>query len=252
MAFRLPTLLGIALFLFLTQSLLAETFAIHTTVHSRGESEPSAEHVTIFTEGQILDFLLTSPERVTQFDSASRQFMLAMPGQKKKTNLSADELIQFAATEQGRAEASSSALIRFAAKPTFREQFDRDSGTLSLTSPHWDYLVQASRDASPEVLSRYGEFANWYTNLNALFRPIPPAVRLELNRVLDRHGCLPTQVRVRIKRDGDVLLEQESRHELILHLTQREEQLLARWKEAAPTCESVPLPQFLSLVNLRP
>jgi len=252
MAFRLPTLLGIALFHLLTQSLLAETFAIHTTVHSRGESKPAAEHITVFTDGQIVDFLLSDPERVTQFDSASRQFILAIPGEKKKTTLSAEELIQFAATEQGRAEASSSELIRFAAKPAFREQFDRDAGTLSLTSPHWDYLVQTSRDASPDTLARYGEFANWYTNLNALFRPIPPAVRLELNRVLDRHGCLPTQVRVRIKRDGQVIQEQESHHELVPHLTQREDELLARWKKAAPTCESVPLPEFLSLVNVRP
>ena len=252
MTFRLLTLLGIALFHLPAQSLPAETFAIHTTVHSRGESQPTAEHITVFTEGQILDFLITSPERVTQFDSATRQFTLALPGEKKKTTLSAEELIQFAATEQGRAEASSSELIRFAAKPSFREQFDRDAGTLSLTSPHWDYMVHATRDASPEILSRYGEFANWYTNLNALFRPIPPAVRLELNRVLDRHGCLPTQVRVRIKRDGDVILEQESRHEIVSPITAREEGLLEKWKKTAADCESMPIPQFLSLVNQSP
>lgn len=248
MTLRFSLLLTVVLATVVVQPLEAETFAIHTQVYSDGEKAPVAENVTIFEDERIVDFLVTEPTRVTVFEIPSRKFTLALNGAKKKTVLTAEELIRFAATEQTRALESNSELVRFAASPSFRESFNDKTGVLTMTSPHWDYHVNTSRDVSPTVLDRYSEFANWYTHLNALFRPVPPGVRLELNRALAQHACLPTRVAVRIKRSGRTQHEQESKHQLIHSLTDNETKLLADWKLNEPKMEAVSLDQFRTLI----
>jgi hypothetical protein len=89
------------------------------------------------------------------------------------------------------------------------------------------------------MLKRYTEFANWYTYLNALFRPLPPGVRLELNRVLDQRHCLPERVVVRIKQRGKVVVEQQSRHQLISPLTPRELAQITAWQQEQSDFRSV-------------
>lgn len=244
MTLRFSLLLAFVLAAAVVQPLAAETFAILTQVYADGDKTPVAENVTIFEENRIVDFLVTEPARVTVFEIPNRKFTLALTGAKKKTVLTAEELIRFAATEQTRALESNSELIRFAASPSFRESFDDKSGVLTMTSPHWDYRVSTARDVSPAVLDRYGEFANWYTHLNALFRPVPPGVRLELNRALAQHACLPTQVAVRIKRNGRTEHEQESHHQLLKSLTEKETKLLTGWKTDEPKMDPISIDQF--------
>ena len=161
-----------------------------------------------------------------------------------QTSLSADELIRFAAAEQAQALNAKNDLARFAADPKFTETFDAESGHLSLTSPVWDYFVETRRVEDREMLKRYGEFANWFTYLNALFRPLPPAVRLELNGVLDRHGCLPERVVVQIKRNDRVVVEQQSRHELIAPIGEKELQRVRDWEQEQADYRLVEFPVY--------
>ncbi len=168
---------------------------------------------------------------MTVFDTKSRQFVLARRNGQVQTTLSADELVRFAATELAQAQKADNELVRFAADPHFTESYAADTGHLSLTSAVWDYHVETRHVDDLELLKRYGEFANWFTYLNVLVRPLPPAVRLELNRVLDKHSCLPERVVVQIKRDDQVVVEQHSRHELIMPLRENELQRIRVWEE---------------------
>jgi hypothetical protein len=208
-----------------------ESFAIRTQIYSPEQTRPVAENVTIFQAGTIYDFSDTQPATVTVFDRKSRTFTLAQCDAQIQTVLSANELVRFAATQQAEAQQSDNELVRFAADPTFAESFDADSGRLTLTSPWWDYRVATRKYDDERMRRSYAEFANWYTYLNSLFRPLPPAVRLKLNEALDQRQCLPEHVVVQIKRDGEVVMRQESRHELIAPLGERELARISAWQQ---------------------
>jgi hypothetical protein len=223
---------------------LADDFAIRTQVIT-GQSERSVtDNVTIFHAGKIYDFAETDPREITVFDTLTRSFILAQPQYQLQTLLSADEVLHFAAAQQARAQQSRSELVRFTANPTFAESFDAATGRLSLTSPVWDYQVETQRLENREMLKRYIEFANWYTHLNALFRPVPPAVRLELNRLLDQHESIPLRVVVRIKRAGQVVVEQQSRHQLITPLGELELARLEQWERDRTSCRTVGFAEY--------
>ena len=49
---------------------------------------------------------------------------------------------------------------------------------------------------------QYQLFAHWYTHLNALFRPLPPGVRIRLNESLAEHERLPVHVVARVNQAG--------------------------------------------------
>jgi hypothetical protein len=214
--------------------LTGEDFAIRTRIYARGDARPIAENLTVFQSSKIYDFQRSEPRSVSVFDVDSRRFLLAIPDEGIQTTVAADELIRFAADEQAKAAASASELVKFAANPRFEEEYQADQRRLLLTSPVWNYQVEAIATASPDVLHRYSQFANWFTYLNAMFSPLPPAVRLELNRSLDRHACLPSRVIVQVKRDGKVLIERESRHELIAALGPDQRQPISDWLSQQP------------------
>ncbi len=230
MDFRPLMRLGLALLLLGQGRALGEDFAIRTEVIDPRDQTTLAENLTVFQAGKIYDFMMSEPRAVTEFDTDARRFVLADRALGIRTALSADELVRFAATEHAKAMESSSPLIRFAANPRFEETYDAKAGTISLTSPHWDYEVTGSKWDDPEKLRRYGEFANWYTYLNAMFSPFPPGLRLELNRTLDRRAWWPQHVLVRIKRDNRVVTTRASRHHLISPLTEVERELVQAWQ----------------------
>jgi hypothetical protein len=216
-----------------------KSFAIKTQVFSDGKDQPVAENVTIFQADKVYDFTDTRPASVTVLDTKTLRFVLARRDEQIQTVLSTEELVRFAATQTAEAQQSDNDLVRFAGNPTFVESFDAESGRLTLTSPLWDYRVETRRMDDQEMLRRYAEFATWYTYLNAVFRPLPPGVRLELNAALDRHHCLPEHVVVRIKRNGKVVVEQQSRHELISPLGKRERSQIATWQQEQADFRSV-------------
>jgi hypothetical protein len=221
-----------------------EDFAIRTQIYSGSGKTPVAENLTIFHAGKIYDFAERGPRSVTVFDTTTRRFVLAHPNRQVQTSLPADELIRFAAAELAKAKLTDNALVRFAAEPKFVESFDAASGRLSLTSPVWDYHVETQRVDDREMLKRYSEFANWFTYLNVLFRPLPPAVRLELNRVLDQHGCLPVRVVAQIKRDERVVVEQQSRHKLVAPAGAAERDRVRQWEAELADYRLVEFPAY--------
>ena len=216
-----------------------DDFAIKSQVFRGEEQEPIGENITIFRGSMIYDFNELAPHDVTVFDTKSRRFVLACPDRHVQTSLSLDDVLQFAAAEKARALGSTNEVVKFAVDPRFSESFDAPAGRLSLTSPVWDYIVDIQPVKDRELLRRYTEFANWYTFLNALFRPVPPDVRLELNRVLDQRGVLPQQVVVRIKRDQTVVVEQRSVHELVATLGPSELDRILDWEHSHKDYRSV-------------
>ncbi len=221
-------------------------FAIETRVYQGGQEQPVAENLTVFVGSQIYDFTLSDPPRTTVFDPTARLFRLADPQSHVLATLAADELLQFVAAEQAHAAESRSAWVRFAAAPSFDEQYDPSSGDLQLSSPYWEYKVQTIAPPDRAQLQRYLQFAHWFTQLNALFRPLPPGVRLQLNQSLTTHQRLPVRVVARLKRDGELLEEQESRHKMIWSLTDREQEKVREWEDQQPSFRRLSVREYLA------
>lgn len=227
------------LFLICATTLQAGDFAIRTRTGDQGQATAMSENLTVFQGGKIYDFQLTHPHSVSVFDVERRQFLLALPDEGIQTTVGADELVRFAADEQTKASSSKNELVRFSANPRFKEEFDAASGRLRLSSAVWDYEVETTPSQDPAFSRQYSEFANWFTYLNAMFSPLPPAIRLELNQVLDRHQRLPRQVSVRVKRPGKRDVERQSRHELIMSLGAGETQPITTWQSQQPSLRYV-------------
>jgi hypothetical protein len=229
-----------------------EAFAIRTRIYADDAKQPVATNLTIFQADTIYDFNDLHPSTVTVFDRKSRTFTLAQCEARVQTVLAASDIVRFAARQQAEAQRSDNELVRFAADPTFDESFDEDSGRLSLTSAYWDYQVTTRRLDDEWMRRSYAEFANWYTYLNSLFRPLPPGVRLKLNEVLDERRSLPQRVVVQIKRGGRVIVRQESRHELVLPLTMDEHSRVTAWQEASSGFRSVDFGTYRQSLSLTP
>ncbi len=223
----------------------AAEFAIETEVFVGDDPKPFATNVTVFSDGLIYDFAVQPNDRITVLDSEANLFVLADTRKQTQSSLTVDQLIRFVAAQQHEAVTQSeSELIRFAARPKFAASFDAKTGQLNLASEHWDYRVETTLVADEQIGAKYHEFANWFTQLNALFRPIPPAVRMELNRELRQRDRFPLHVVVDIKKNGRTRVRQESRHRLIAKLTERERQMLKDWKDRRASYRRLPFHEF--------
>ena len=106
-------------------------------------------------------------------------------------------------------------LLKFAAKPTFEETFDVESGSLTLANKEWTYRAATIKADDAAKLTRYREFTDRYAELSAMMFN-PPAwsssgARRRVRQAWRRAGGDQTDARRRRKehREGDphVLLE---------------------------------------------
>ena len=253
MSFRASLVWQFVVFMFLAATCRGEEFAMETKIYDGDGKQLQAENVTPFADHEIHDFSIVPEQKVTVFDRNARRFTLADEKHRTQASLAAEELVRFIASERARAETSNVALIRFASKPEFDVSFDEETGKLEMLSKVWNYRVETERiDAAK--LADYHEFAQWFTQLNALFRPLPPGIRMELNRELFERKLFPTRVQVEIKNGGKVVVRQESRHRLIPKLPNEHRLTLEKWKSQKDSLRLIPFVEYrsqqLSLVRV--
>lgn len=252
MSFRASSYWKVVAFILFAATCRGEEFAMETEVFDGQGKQLQAKNVTLFADDEIHDFSIVPDQKVTVFDRNARRFTLADEKHRTKASLAAEELVRFIASERARAETSDAELIRFASKPTFEVSFDEKIGKLQMFSEVWNYRVETERiDATK--LGDYHEFARWFTQLNALFRPLPPGIRMELNRELSERRLFPTRVQVEIKSGGKVVVRQESRHRLIPKLPDEHRLTLEKWKSQQDSLRLISFVEYrakqLSLVR---
>lgn len=225
----------------------ADDYAIETEVYEQGLREPVSANLTIFVGSEIYDFLQIGPERVTRYDTATRQFTLTDIRQRVRTTIPADQLVRFVATERGRAIESTNPIVRFAVAPTFQQSFNSENGRLSLRSRFWDYQVDTLTPLNSDCLQQYLEFADAYTHLNAVLGAMPPGARLELNRVLTEKGRLPSRIEARIKREDQEVSQRYSQHKYIWSVSSRERERIQRWRDELPELRQVTFEKYRQL-----
>ncbi len=172
----------------------AEDFCIQSRVNV---GKDVIESSTIFYAGRVYDFL-SEPAEVTIFDPPGKKFVVLNPVSMVKTEIDLPQIDAFALYIKNKSLERPVPLLAFLAEPKFDETYDDGSGNLTLKSEWMDYEVKTVKPRSDEAASIYVDYSNWQTKLNTLMRPgsLPPFARLELNKALDHHHRLPTEVQL--------------------------------------------------------
>lgn len=244
---NLPVLLG--LLAFTVQQVEAADFAVETKVFSAHDKNPVSTHLAVFRDGVVYDFQLTPVRSATSFDTKTRRFTLTDKTNEAQTAIAAKDLIQFAAQLRQKAVSSDDPLVRFAADPVFEEKYDAKNNQLVLSSKRWEYRVKTKTFEDEQILKQYREFADWFTYLNSMFRPLPPGLRLKLNRALGQHDCFAEEVAVTIQ-IGRRKIEQRSEHKFVAELGQREIDMISEFRANHARFQSVEFPKYRELVRV--
>jgi len=176
----------------------AQELRIETDVYAGEQDEPISHTVTLFESGVVYDFI-EQPAQVAVFrpptSSRPGQFILLDLEAKQRTEVSTDRITGLMKKLKRWAAEQDDPLLKFSAKPEFKETFDVDTGALSLSSDIWNYKVATVPAEDAAALARYREFTDWYTRLNAMMHGAPPpGPRLKLNEALQQHGVVPVEI----------------------------------------------------------
>jgi hypothetical protein len=177
-----------------------QDFRIDSELYVVGEKEPFQETLTIFTQGRVYDFVLTEPKETTVFDSQRGRFTLLDESQRLRTDISTQDVLDYALALSTQSAQSKDELFKFAAVPAFEpayreyEENGQQLSEIKLIGPVMQYVAVGRHPERPEMAKAYRFFADWYARLNAAHGNLPPEARLELNKQLADHDLIPSEV----------------------------------------------------------
>jgi hypothetical protein len=210
----------------------AEQFRFDNKVFVDERQEPQIQSTTIFMDGVVYDFL-ESPDEVIVFDTAHGRFVLLDLTRRVQTKLSAEQVASLTERLREWAKSQSDPYLQFMASPSFDEEFDGQTGELSLTSEWMTYRLGTAPAASEGVSRRYREFSDWYCRLNTAINPgsRPPFARLMVNAALDARHLLPREVVLTLRPKQGLLSKKitvRSEHQLIAGLAESDRNRVAQ------------------------
>lgn len=188
----------------------AQEMRIETYVYGGDEAaEPLSHTVTLFDKNTVYDFV-DNPQQIAIFRAptpgSGGQFILLDVASARRTEVSTERIEGLMEKLTQWAGEQKDPLLKFSAAPKFKENFDRTTGTLTLTSDLWDYNVATVPADDISMLARYREFTDWYTRLNTMINSSPPpGPRLELNSSLEKYGVMPVEIRRTLKSNKSTL-----------------------------------------------
>lgn len=210
----------------------AEQFRFENRVFLDEDPEPQVRSTTIFVDGVVYDFL-ESPAEVIVFDTAEGRFVLLDLVRRVQTQLSTEQVGSLIERLRDWAKTQSDPYLRFLASPSFKEDYDGQTGELSLSSQWMTYRLGTIPAASDGVSHRYREFSDWYCRLNTAINPgsRPPFARLMVNAALDARALLPREVVLTLQPKQGLLSRKitvRSEHHLIAGLAEGDRNRVAQ------------------------
>lgn len=198
--------------------------------------------LSLFHAGKVYDYIDNVGE-VTIFEPAQRRFAILNAARMMGALVAFDALevelyglekrsearLQMAVS-QGDVTAAKIAAARFQLHPSFSEQVDARQKRIHLASQHLTYDVQYATDQSAEIIEAYVRYANWTARLNSLLTPPlkPPAPRLALNAIFQKHHALPLTVELQTA-GGETVLRAE--HQYTWKLEPGDRRMISEWED---------------------
>lgn len=182
-----------------SQCATGQEFRIETEIYVGEEPEPVSHTVTLFEKAAVYEFM-DNPQQIIVYrqgqEGKSGQFILLDTVRERRTDVEVDRVEKLMDKMTDWASEHKDPLLKFAAKPTFEETFDVESGSLTLANKEWTYRAATIKADDAATLTRYREFTDRYAELSAMmFNSPPPGPRLALDAALAKHGVVPVEIK---------------------------------------------------------
>ena len=209
---------------------LALDFRVETDVFIGTEKKPAVENLTLFSDGQVYDFLLSGSKEITIYDPARGQFKLLDTERKLRSAISTQLLLEKVDAKEGAIAKGEDSYLRAVIKPKFEtrvEEFEENGETrvrITLTSKEIIYKVVGARPEHAGAVHAYRQFGDFFSRFNFI-RPggFPPGSRLALDAALAARGLVPIEIERTDVTPGKKL-ELRSRHLINYILSKQDHQ----------------------------
>lgn len=178
---------------------VGQEFRIETEIYIGEETEPVSHTVTLFERGAVYEFI-DKPQQIIVYrqgqEGKAGQFILLDPVRERRTDVEVDRVEKLMQKMTEWASTHKDPLLKFAAKPSFEENFDLESGILTMANKEWTYRAATIKAGDAATLARYRDFTDRYAELSAMmFNSPPPGPRLALDAALAKHGVVPVEIK---------------------------------------------------------
>jgi hypothetical protein len=201
---------------------LALDFRVETDVFIGTDKDPVAENLTLFSDGQVYDFLLSGSREITIYDPARGQFRLLDTERKFRSSVSTQQLLEIVEGIETHVAKGNDPFLKALVNPKFEtkvEEFEENDETrfrITMTSKEITYKVVGHRPQHPQAVHAYRQFADYFSRFTAEKALIPieiertdsaPGRKLEVRSRHLINWILSKQDRQRITDAGNYLAE---------------------------------------------
>ena len=151
---------------------------------------PVSEATTLF-DGEMVYHFMKEPAQtiIYRAPGANRdgEFLILDLDREQRTDISTKRIGGLMNKLNRWAAEQEDTLLKFSAQPIFEEEFDEETGILTMENPAWNYTVATVAAEDEKAMLRYRDFTDWYSRLNAMLHSTPPpGARLALNKAYFR------------------------------------------------------------------
>ena len=238
-----PIIIPLTVFL-LCPAVPAAEFRIDNEV-----SPGDVKSVTYVLGGGDFYSMIGQNGEITFYDSKAKTFTILDPTLRIQARIGLEEtkqeIVFLREQVQSHPDFETGTLNAFVVKPAFQTEFDAQSGDLALRSPWFDYVLETTPFPNGETAKAYFEFCDLLCYLNfRIAKSKSMLVRLEVNRTLATHSRFPTKIVASIYPKGQGPLasveKAESRHRLVLRLSEEDRRRIDQAKEHMRTFNMLP------------
>lgn len=169
-------------------TLPVKDFHIRVDIYSDDTKPPISSVQTIFSDGLTIE-LDDFAGRHTVIDPAKGRITLL--DEKKRSLVHLDMQVIETQLEKALGLLTPQQQAAFAIQGLPEREADN---FISISNKSIRYTFQPTA-AKKEIAASYGEFSDWVTRINGLYRHVPPQLRLQLNKMLVDQSQLPTELR---------------------------------------------------------
>ena len=225
-----------------------DDFRLDNKVFTNNSKAADSHGTTIFHGGMVYDFLGT-PAEVIIFDKPAGRFVLLDLQRKVTTELTTKEVAAFCERVQQLAASQKDPAIALSANPQLHEQYDQQTGTLTLSNQWMSYSAMLATPPNAAVVEQYHDFSDWYARLNTVLNPgsRPPVARVTLNQAIARQKAIPGEVRLTLTYNKGGAVEQttvRSEHQLSPTLSKADQEAIASAVQDRKTFKSVRFDEY--------
>ena len=227
---------------------------VDSALYVGNSTTAASKNVTLFHDDHVFDFSYDATGKkllqVAILNSNDNGFQLLNVEKRVRLEISRSRLLQLTAALK--AEINQNPLTKFLTNIKFEENDDPVSGWTTLDDGVIKYRYKAKKLRNPRVVVAYQKFLENYTLLSVTTPGgSPPFARMKLNDTLRKHGVVPSEIQLEIRRAGDMkkTAQARSRHTFIEQLSDSDLRNIEKAKKMVEDFSAVSLSDFSGVAS---